>query len=88
MPRQTVYPDRLPRLDGPACLRSGCGCKFSPGSLSLLRPIRSSVWFSVFNLFVVSVFRGFMADIWRLDQAKRLFGFIGVAVRSARLPDR
>jgi AAA family ATP:ADP antiporter len=35
------------------------------------------VWFSVFNLFVVSVFRGFMADIWRLDQAKRLFGFIG-----------
>jgi AAA family ATP:ADP antiporter len=36
------------------------------------------VWFSVFNLFVVSVFRGFMADIWRLDQAKRLFGFIGV----------
>ena len=36
------------------------------------------IWFSVFNLFVVSVFRGFMADIWRLDQAKRLFGFIGV----------
>ncbi len=36
------------------------------------------VWFSVFNLFVVSVFRGFMADIWRLEQAKRLFGFIGV----------
>jgi len=36
------------------------------------------VWLSVFNLFVVSVFWGFMADIFRLDQGKRLFGFIGV----------
>ncbi len=36
------------------------------------------VWISVFNLFVVSVFWGFMADVWRLDQAKRLFGLIGV----------
>jgi len=36
------------------------------------------IWFSVFNLFVVSVYRGFMADIWHLEQAKRLFGFIGV----------
>jgi AAA family ATP:ADP antiporter len=36
------------------------------------------IWFSVFNLFVVSVFRGFMADIWTFAQAKRLFGFIGL----------
>ena len=36
------------------------------------------VWLSVFNLFVVSVFWGFMADVFRLDQGKRLFGFIGV----------
>jgi AAA family ATP:ADP antiporter len=35
------------------------------------------VFVSVFNLFVVSVFWGFMADIWRLEQAKRLYGFIG-----------
>ncbi len=35
-------------------------------------------WTSVFNLFVVSVFWAFMADIFRLDQGKRLFGFIGV----------
>jgi AAA family ATP:ADP antiporter len=35
------------------------------------------VWVSVFNLFVVSVFWGFMADLFHLDQAKRLFGFIG-----------
>ncbi len=32
---------------------------------------------SVFNLFVVSVFWGFMADLWQLEQAKRLYGFIG-----------
>jgi AAA family ATP:ADP antiporter len=36
------------------------------------------VWASVFNLFAVSVFWGFMADLWRSDQGKRLFGFIGV----------
>ncbi len=36
------------------------------------------VWTSVFNLFVVSIFWAFMADVFRSDQAKRLFGFIGV----------
>lgn len=34
------------------------------------------VWVSVFNLFAVSVFWSFMADIYRTDQGKRLFGFI------------
>ncbi|MEJ8569477.1 NTP/NDP exchange transporter [Elongatibacter sediminis] len=34
------------------------------------------VWLSVFNLFVVSVFWSFMADVFRPDQAQRLFGFI------------
>ncbi|KYF62555.1 MFS transporter [Sorangium cellulosum] len=34
------------------------------------------VWLSVFNLFAVSVFWGFMADLWRSEQGKRLFGFI------------
>ncbi len=34
------------------------------------------VWVSVFNLFAVSVFWSFMADVFRSDQAKRLFGFI------------
>lgn len=33
---------------------------------------------SVMNLFIVSVFWGLMADVWTLDQAKRLYGFIGV----------
>jgi AAA family ATP:ADP antiporter len=52
--------------------------KFLPESSKLAAAYTFFIWFSVFNLFVVSVFRGFMADIWRLDQAKRLFGFIGV----------
>src|SRR3954469_11748711 len=36
------------------------------------------VWTSVFNLFITSVFWCFMADVFRSEQAKRLFGFIGV----------
>ena len=36
------------------------------------------VWTSAFNLFVVSIFWSFMADVFRSDQGKRLFGFIGV----------
>jgi AAA family ATP:ADP antiporter len=36
------------------------------------------VWMSVFNLFVVTVFWGFMADVWREPQGKRLFGFVGL----------
>jgi AAA family ATP:ADP antiporter len=34
------------------------------------------VWLSVFNVFVVSVFWSFMSDIFRNDQAKRLYGVI------------
>lgn len=34
------------------------------------------IWISVFNLFVVSVFWSFMADIYSDEQARRLFGFI------------
>jgi AAA family ATP:ADP antiporter len=34
------------------------------------------VWLSVFNLFVVSIFWSFMADVFRPGQATRLFGFI------------
>ncbi|MDH5698624.1 MAG: MFS transporter [Nitrospirota bacterium] len=34
------------------------------------------VWLSVFNLFVVSVFWSFMADVFRTDAARRLFGCI------------
>lgn len=34
------------------------------------------VWLSVFSLFHVSVFWSFMSDIWKREQAPRLFGFI------------
>ena len=34
------------------------------------------IWISVFNLFVVSVFWSFMADIYRREQGRRLFGLI------------
>ncbi|MEQ8195573.1 MAG: MFS transporter [Rhodospirillales bacterium] len=34
------------------------------------------VWVSVFNLFVMSVFWSFMADLFSSEQGKRLFGFI------------
>lgn len=36
------------------------------------------IWTSVFNLFAVSVFWSFMADLYRPDQAKRLFGLIAI----------
>jgi AAA family ATP:ADP antiporter len=34
------------------------------------------VWLTVFNFFVVSLFWSFMADIWREEQGRRLFGAI------------
>jgi AAA family ATP:ADP antiporter len=34
------------------------------------------VWASVYNLFIVSVFWSFMADLYTNAQAKRLFGFV------------
>jgi AAA family ATP:ADP antiporter len=34
------------------------------------------VWVSVFNLFVVTVFWGFLADLFSFEQGKRLFGFV------------
>lgn len=34
------------------------------------------IWTSVFNLFIVSVFWSFMADLYSDGQAKRLFGFV------------
>jgi AAA family ATP:ADP antiporter len=36
------------------------------------------VWASVFALFVVTVFWGFMVDLFRNEQGKRIFGFITV----------
>ncbi len=49
-------------------LRSALWPAWAPGTFF--------VWLSVFNLFVVSVFWSFMADLWSDEQARRLFGFI------------
>jgi ATP:ADP antiporter, AAA family len=46
------------------------------GSTAAWAPAAFFIWLSVFNLFVVSVFWSFMADIWHEEQARRLFGFI------------
>ena len=43
------------------------------------------IWVSVFNLFVVSVFWSFMADIFSNKQAMRLFGFIAAGGSSGAL---
>ena len=44
------------------------------------------VWLSVYNLFVVSVFWAFMADIFNEEQGKRLFAMISIGGCSAPLP--
>lgn len=36
------------------------------------------VWLSVVNLFLTSIFWAFMADVWTLEQGKRLFAMIAV----------
>ena len=52
------------------------GASTAPGDVWIGRVF--FVWTSVFNLFVVSVFWSLMVDTFSSDQAKRLFGFIGV----------
>ena len=51
-----------------ALLRSGAAGPWAPAAFF--------IWLSVFNLFVVSVFWSFMADVWHEEQARRLFGVI------------
>ncbi len=41
------------------------------------------VWLSAYNLFVVSVFWSFMADLWREEQGRRLFGVIAAVLWAA-----
>jgi len=50
---------------------------FEPGGANAPWVARAFfVWVSVFNLFAVSVFWSFMADLFDTAQAKRLYGFI------------
>jgi AAA family ATP:ADP antiporter len=48
----------------------------APGSVRSATTRAFFIWTSVYNLFVISVFWGFMADIFRHEQGARLFGFI------------
>ncbi len=48
-----------------------------PASENMLAPV-FYIWTSVFNLFVVSVFWGFISDTFTSEQSKRLYGFISV----------
>lgn len=36
------------------------------------------VWASVFNMFLFTLFWAFMADFWSSEQAKRVFGLVGI----------
>jgi AAA family ATP:ADP antiporter len=68
----------------PAVYRVCMGCmgtfyllfRFLPGHGGVLLGYAFYVWLSVFNLFAVSVFWAFMADGFREEQGRRLFGFI------------
>jgi len=51
---------------------------FSPGSWHLPAARVFFIWVSVFNLFAISVFWGFLADLFRPEAGRRLFGFIAV----------
>lgn len=49
---------------------------FSTGQHVQSATVAFFVWVSVFNLFAVSVFWSFMADLWATEEARRLYGFI------------
>lgn len=51
---------------------------FAPAKSHLNIGYAFYIWLSVFNLFAVSVFWGFMADMFSTEQGKRLFGAIGI----------
>jgi AAA family ATP:ADP antiporter len=65
------------RCFGACLLAFGAAVTWLPGSDTWLVPV-FWIWTSVFNLFVVSVFWGFMSDTFTAEQAKRLYGFISV----------
>jgi AAA family ATP:ADP antiporter len=65
------------RAFGACLLFFGAAITWWPHSETWLAPV-FFIWTSVFNLFVVSVFWGFMSDTFRSEQGKRLYGFISV----------
>jgi len=57
--------------------------RLAPDSIWLARVFY--VWLSVFNLFVVSVAWSLMADVFRPEQAKRLFGLLAAGASAGGL---
>lgn len=57
--------------------------RLRPGSVWAARSFY--VWLSVFNLFVVSIAWSLMADVFRLDSAKRLFALIAAGASAGGL---
>lgn len=77
LPRRRFIP-LVYRVSMACLLAFWAAFEFLPPGGAVVASYTFFIWFSVFNLFVVSVFRGFMADIWSFAQAQRLFGLIGV----------
>jgi AAA family ATP:ADP antiporter len=65
------------RFFGVCLLAFGAAVVWAPNTERWLVPV-FWIWTSVFNLFVVSVFWGFISDTFTSEQAKRLYGFISV----------
>ncbi len=65
------------RAFGACLLFFGAALTWWPHSDKWLAPV-FFIWTSVFNLFVVSVFWGFISDSFTVEQSKRLYGFISV----------
>jgi AAA family ATP:ADP antiporter len=65
------------RAFGACLLFFGAALTWWPHSDRWLAPV-FFIWTSVFNLFVVSVFWGFISDSFTVEQSKRLYGFISV----------
>lgn len=73
VPRQRVIPIAYEAF---ALMLAGFAAWWSAGGDKTTIAQVFFVWLSVYNVFVVSVFWAFMADLWREDQARRLYGLI------------
>ena len=59
-----------------AAMTLGFYALLASGAAPLATTSAFYIWVSVYNVFVVSVFWSFMADLFRPDQARRLYGFV------------
>ena len=76
LPRRRFIPATY-RFFGASFLAFFLAFRWAPGQ-ALALGYGFYVWLSVFNLFVVAVFWGYMADLWTRDQVERLFGLLAL----------